>query len=158
MIDLSNKWLTYQLNRGKPFFMKTPLRVVLVAQALEKAATRLFAPHGLTVAQFNVLNLLSDRADGMRASDLAKELIVDPSNVTGLLRRMTAKGWLTELDNEADRRQRIVGLTAKGRVRWTKAQADYGVALDKIDGAMNERERVVFEKVLQRIADEANRT
>ncbi|HEY9155101.1 MAG TPA: MarR family transcriptional regulator [Opitutaceae bacterium] len=138
--------------------MQTPLRVLLTAQALEKASARLFAPHGLTPAQFNVLNLLSDRMDGMRASDLAKELIVDPSNVTGLLKRMKAKGWLAELDNGADRRQRIVGLTAKGRARWTKAHADYAVALEKIEETMNERERAVVEKVLQRFVEQAERT
>ena len=137
--------------------MKTPLRVLVAAQALEKAAARLFAPHGLTPAQFNVLNLLSDREDGLRASDLAKELIVDPSNVTGLLKRMAAKGWLTDLDNGADRRQRIVGLTAKGRVRWTKAHADYSAALENIEQTMNERERASVEKVLLRLIEEANR-
>lgn len=137
--------------------MRTPLHVLVAAQALEKAATRLFVPHGLTPAQFNVLNLLSDREKGVRASDLAKELIVDPSNVTGLLKRMATKGWLTDLDNTSDRRQRIVGLTAKGRARWSKAHADYAVALEKIEQTMTDRERAALEKMLARLTEEAGR-
>ncbi len=41
-------------------------------------------------------NLLSDQPDGMRASDLARALIVDRSNVTGLIKRMKKDGLLKE--------------------------------------------------------------
>lgn len=150
MVDISNK-------AQKTDTMKTTLRVLVAAQTLEKTAARLFTPHGLTPAQFNVLNLLADQEQGMRASDLARELIVDPSNVTGLLKRMAIKGWLTDLANDADRRQRIVGLTAKGKARWSKAHADYSAALEKIEQTMSERERASMEKTLSRIVEEAGR-
>ena len=72
--------------------MHLALQILTTAQALEKAAQRIFRPHGLTAAQFNVLSLLSDQPGGMRASELASALIVDPSNVTGLLKRMKKDG------------------------------------------------------------------
>ncbi len=137
--------------------MQVTLRILVAAQALEKAASRVFAPHGLTPAQFNVLHLLSDREEGMRASDLARELIVDPSNVTGLIKRMTLKGWLTDLDNASDRRQRIVGLTAKGKNRWSKANADYSAAIERMESSMAEKERTTTEKVLERLVEESQK-
>ena len=77
--------------------MQVVLRVFQTAQIFDKAAKRIFSPHGLTSAQFNVLNLLADQKDGLRASDLATSLIVDPSNVTGLLKRMSRDELVIDL-------------------------------------------------------------
>jgi len=93
--------------------MHLVLQVLAAAQALEKAGQRIFRSHGLTVAKFNVLNLLSDQPDGMRASDLARALIVDRSNVTGLIKRMKKDGLLQEVETAHDRRQHVVTLSPK---------------------------------------------
>jgi DNA-binding MarR family transcriptional regulator len=127
------------------------LQLLSTAQAVTKAGQRLFKPHRLTVAHFNVLNLLSDQADGMRASDLARALIVDPSNVTGLLKRMKAEGYLKALDHPADRRHHVVVLTAKGRNVWQKAFRDYQRALEAFEADLRPEERTVADSVLQRI-------
>ncbi|HEY1794319.1 MAG TPA: MarR family transcriptional regulator [Opitutaceae bacterium] len=111
--------------------MHPVLHVFTTAQALEKAAARLFRPHGLTVAQFNVLNTLSG-TEGMRASALADALIVDPSNVTGLLKRMTRDGLLREAPNTGDRRQYVVTLSPRGRAVWRRASAEYEARLAQV--------------------------
>jgi DNA-binding MarR family transcriptional regulator len=131
--------------------MHLALQVLLTAQALEKKALGLFKPHGLTPAQFNVLHLLSDQPEGMRASDLAHALIVDPSNVTGLLKRMKQVGLLRELENSGDRRQHVVGLNAKGRAVWKAARRDYEKNLAAIDSALSPVGRKTAEKVLQQL-------
>jgi len=127
------------------------LQVLATAQALQKEAQRIFRPHGLTAAQFNVLHLLSSQAAGMRASDLARALIVDPSNVTGLLRRMKQVGLLRELDNPRDRRQHVVALSAKGRAAWEAARRDYERNLAALDGVLSAASRKAAEKVLQQL-------
>ncbi len=124
------------------------LQVLATAQALEKAGQQLFRQHGLTVAQFNVLNLLSDRPDGMRASGLAGALVVDPSNITGLLKRMNRAGLLKELESPHDGRQRIVALSARGRQLWRKAHADYARRLDAFEAGISADDRRVTEQVL----------
>src|SRR5579883_336733 len=101
--------------------MHLVLQVLATAQALEKAGQRVFKRHGLSPAQFNVLNLLSDQPDGLRASALAEALVVDPSNVTGLLKRMKKEDLVREVDNREDRRTHIVALTEKGRRLWKGA-------------------------------------
>jgi DNA-binding MarR family transcriptional regulator len=135
--------------------MHIALRVLAAAQALEKAAQRAFRPLGLTAAQFNVLNLLSDQPGGLRASDLARALIVDPSNVTGLLKRMTKDGLIQELENSADRRQHIVGLTARGRSAWGAANRVYTERLRVLDAMLTRPERTAAEKVLSSLAERA---
>ena len=129
--------------------MHLVLRVMAAAQALEKAAARVFKPHGLTPARFNVLNLLADRPDGRRASDLASALIVDPSNVTGLLKRMRREGLLVELENAHDRRQYIVGLSAKGRTAWRNAHRDYEHCLAALVAGLGPKEGATADQVLQ---------
>ncbi len=127
-------------------------RVLATAQVLQKEAQRIFKPHGLTAAQFNVLHLLSGKPAGMRASDLARALIVDPSNVTGLLRRMKQVGLLRELDNALDRRQHVVALSAKGRAAWGAAFREYERNLAALDGVLSAANRKAAERVLEQLS------
>jgi DNA-binding MarR family transcriptional regulator len=127
------------------------LQVLATAQAVTKAGQRLFRPHGLTVAKFNVLNLLSDQPDGMRSSDLARRLIVDASNVTGLVKRMKAEGYLREVDNVLDRRQHVVALSPKGLRIWKAAFQDYRRTLEAFEAGLNPADRRAAERVLQQI-------
>jgi MarR family 2-MHQ and catechol resistance regulon transcriptional repressor len=135
--------------------MQVALRIFQTALLLDKAAKRVFSPHGLTAAQFNVLNLLSDQKEGSRASDLAESLVVDPSNITGLLKRMSRDGLVTDLENKADRRQRIVALTPKGRSLWSKASRDYEKCLSILESLLSEKEKAVAEEVLLRLSIKA---
>src|SRR5262245_32317183 len=105
--------------------MEIPLLVLRTAGTLKKTAATRFREFQLSPAQFNVLNLLSDRPEGMRASDLAADLVVDPSNVTGLLRRLSDDGLVEDCDAPEDGRSRVVRLTHRGRNRWQKANAVY---------------------------------
>jgi len=132
--------------------MQVVLRVFQTAQIFDKTAKRIFSPHGLTAAQFNVLNLLADQKEGLRASDLATSLIVDPSNVTGLLKRMSRDELVIDLENKEDRRQRIVALTPKGRALWSKASRDYEKCLRLLEELVTEKERNLTEEILVRLS------
>jgi DNA-binding MarR family transcriptional regulator len=136
--------------------MHLVLQVLSTAQALEKTGRQLFKRHGLTLAQFNVLNLLADAPDGRRASDLASALIVDASNVTGLLKRMKADALVREHDNTADRRQHVVGLTPKGRKAWQAANREYRRSLDAVESSLSPAERQTTERVLQALVATAH--
>lgn len=136
--------------------MQVVLRVFQTAQLLDKAAKRVLTPHGLTAAQFNILNLLSGKKNGLRASDLARSLVVDPSNVTGLLRRMTRDGLVVDLDSKIDRRERIVTLSSKGRELWDQAARDYERCLKKLSEFLTEKEQTEMDDVLLRLGSLAN--
>ena len=131
--------------------MHLALEVLAAARALEKAGQRFFRSRGLSNAQFNVLNILSDAPAGMRASDLARVLVVDPSNVTGLLRRMKLEGYLKELDNQSDRRSHVVGLTVKGQRAWQAALGDYHRALEALGARFKPADEAATRRVLGEI-------
>lgn len=128
--------------------MHVALRIVSLAKDLEKSAAHLFREFDLSPAQFNVLNLLADQREGMRASDLARALIVDPSNVTGLLKRMSRRGLVAELDNLRDRRQHRVGLTREGRSVWERAHPVYEARLRSLEALLTPADLSMLERVL----------
>ena len=131
--------------------MYLALQVLAAAQALEKAGQRLFRPHGLTVAQFNVLNLLCDQPGGMRVTALSTALVVDPSNITGLLKRMKAEGLLKELESPQDRRQHVVALSPRGQRKWRAAHAEYQARLESLEASIGPADRKGTERALARM-------
>jgi DNA-binding MarR family transcriptional regulator len=100
--------------------------VLTTADAFVRESQRLFRPLGLTGAQFNVLNILANHTpDGMSQRELGDRLVVDRSNVSGLLDRLEKTGWVKREDHPDDRRIYRVSLTVTGRKLWEKVQPLY---------------------------------
>ncbi|MDF9828265.1 DNA-binding MarR family transcriptional regulator [Ereboglobus sp. PH5-5] len=118
--------------------MHITTHILGAAGDIRKAATRVFRRHGLSPAQFNVLNLLSDQPDGLSAGVLAEELVVDPSNVTGLVGRMKRDGLLVTRRSPGDARMHVARLSAKGRRLWEASYADYANELAQFDAMLDE--------------------
>ena len=95
------------------------------ADAFLRESHRLFRPHGLTGAQYNVLNILAAKPEGISQRELGDVLVVDRSNVTGLLDRMGQAGWIQRSDDPTDRRAYRVVLTPAGRRLWAKVRPLY---------------------------------
>src|SRR5579871_3512475 len=100
-------------------------RVLATSGVLLRESGRFFRPHGLTEAQFNVLNVLADAPDGMSQRELSDVLVVDRSNVTMLLDRMEKAGWVQRSDHPTDRRVYQVFPTIEGRALWAKVHPRY---------------------------------
>ncbi|MDF3057572.1 MAG: MarR family transcriptional regulator [Rariglobus sp.] len=136
--------------------MSPVLDVVRTARVLEKAAQRVFQPFGLTSAQFNVLNLLAAAPDGLPASALAAQLLVDPSNVTGLIRRLKAEDFIRSVPNPADLRQHVVTLSPKGRTRWQRAVTAYQASLQAVEASLPATKRRAFTDALEQLRSTAD--
>ncbi|MGH7995977.1 MAG: MarR family winged helix-turn-helix transcriptional regulator [Opitutaceae bacterium] len=136
--------------------MHLALEILRTAKTIERAAKRTFAPFGVTPAHFNVLNLLGDAPEGLRSADLARELVVDPSNVTGLLRRMAKEGYVTEIPNAADGRSRLIRLTRNGRQVWRKVLPAYERRLAELTRAIPAAETAKASAVIERLGKAAD--
>lgn len=106
--------------------------VMATADAFLRESQRLFRPHGLTGAQYNVLNLLADRPAGISQRELSDLLVVDRSNVTGLLDRLEKLGWVRRADHPEDRRIYQVSLTPAGRRLWEKVNPRYAEVVAQV--------------------------
>jgi DNA-binding MarR family transcriptional regulator len=132
--------------------MQAGLAADLVIQTLRttntflRASRRLFRPLGLTEAQFNVLNVLARSDGGMSQRELSDYLVVDRSNITGLLDRMETGGWTRRGAVPDDRRAWRVVLTTKGRRLWEKVVPLYEQAVAATVGILSvERARATLE-------------
>lgn len=109
--------------------------VLTTADVFLREGQRLFRPHGITAAQYNVLSVLAAAGEGISQRELGDVLVVDRSNVTGLVDRMEKAGWVRRTDDPADRRVYRVTLTLAGRRLWEKIAPAYeAVVLQVIEG------------------------
>ena len=99
--------------------------VLTTADVFLREGQRLFRPHGITAAQYNVLSALAEEWEGLSQRELGDVLVVDRSNVTGLVDRMEKAGWVRRADDPADRRVYRVKLTPAGRTLWEKISPAY---------------------------------
>ena len=106
--------------------------ILSTATVLLREGNRLFKDVGITAPQFNALKLLADSPTGLRPSELAAALVVDPSSVTFILKQLEKKAWLQRADDPTDRRARLVAITEEGKVVYTAAGTAYQLALDDI--------------------------
>lgn len=95
-------------------------RLYQCANMLHKTGTRAVEAEGLTTQQWAVLGALSRPAvkTGMSIGDLARYLMVSRQNLAGLIGRMERDRFVTIVQDEQDRRSRLVTLTASGRHVW----------------------------------------
>lgn len=95
-------------------------RLYQCANMLHKTGTRAVQQEGLTTQQWAVLGALSrpQAAAGMSIGDLAHYLMVSRQNLAGLVGRMERDGHVAVVQDERDRRSRLVTMTDTGRHVW----------------------------------------
>ena len=108
------------------------VNTVSASNALIRASRRVFRPFGLSEAQFNVLQVLQDADDQLSQRELSDILIVDRSNITGLIDRMEKAAWVKRQPAPGDRRAYRVALTPDGRRLWRQANAAYVQAIARV--------------------------
>jgi len=85
-----------------------------VDHALQSASKRMESSFGVTGPQRLVLRIVG-RFPGIAAGRVAEILHVHPSTLTGILKRLEARGMLQRRADPRDARRALFGLTAKGR-------------------------------------------
>jgi DNA-binding MarR family transcriptional regulator len=124
-----------------------------LAEALDRLARlvhhhrrEIVGRHGLTPPLARALRRLDD--DRPRAmGDLADVLRCDPSNVTGIVDRLEAKGLVERHTAEHDRRAKTVGVTAAGRRLLRRIGAELATLPPQL-AALDERDRRALADVL----------
>lgn len=107
------------------------------ANMLHKTGTKAVESEGLTTQQWAVLGALSrpEVSAGMNMGDLARYLMVSRQNLSGVLGRMERDGRIAVVQDQRDRRSRLIQITDAGWVVWRdqakpKINAYYEAALE----------------------------
>jgi DNA-binding MarR family transcriptional regulator len=110
------------------------LQLLRTSEAIWNSSRLFFARWELSPSQFNILNLLKDADAGMTQSELSRLLIMHRSNVTGLVDRLEARGWVERRDSETDRRSWRVTLTLEGQRLVREILPHYYAAAEAVWG------------------------
>ncbi|MDN3295710.1 MarR family transcriptional regulator [Streptomyces ficellus] len=113
----------------------------------EQAAAR----HSLTGAQARVLGLLALEPTPMR--HLARSLRCEPSNVTGIVDRLEARGLVERRPDPADRRVKLAAATEEGRATARRLRDALGFAREPL-ARLSEEERTALRDLLRRMLGE----
>jgi MarR family 2-MHQ and catechol resistance regulon transcriptional repressor len=90
------------------------IQLLRTAEDLWNASRVFFSRWDLSPSQFNVLNVLFTRPDGLSQSDLSRLLIMHRSNATGLIDRLEKRKLVHRAEDPADRRAYVVRLSPLG--------------------------------------------
>ncbi|NUV66169.1 MarR family transcriptional regulator [Streptomyces sp. CAI-121] len=112
---------------------------------------RAAAEHSLTGAQARVLGLLSLAPLPMRK--IAVRLKCEPSNVTGIIDRLEARGLVERRPDPADRRVKLAAATDQGRRTACELRDALDFAREPLAG-LSDDERTVLRDLLRRMLGE----
>ncbi|MFD9046377.1 MarR family winged helix-turn-helix transcriptional regulator [Streptomyces zaomyceticus] len=106
------------------------------------------AQHALTGAQARVLGLLSLEPLPMR--HIAQKLKCEPSNITGIVDRLEARGLVERRPDPADRRVKLAAPTEAGRTTARHLRDSLDFAREPL-GELTEAERTLLRDLLRRM-------
>jgi len=102
-------------------------------------------PVGLTYPQFEVMNLLSRRGDGITPLAIARALQMTKSGLTNTLRRLHARDLVRVEHCEADGRKKRIWLTPGGRTAYVQAMLAIRPKMEDLRDGFTQKE---FSEVL----------
>ncbi|MER0445445.1 MarR family winged helix-turn-helix transcriptional regulator [Streptomyces sp. NPDC006711] len=112
---------------------------------------RAAAEHSLTGAQARVLGLLALEPMPMRR--IAQKLKCEPSNITGIVDRLEARGLVERRPDPADRRVKLAAPTAEGLATAAHLRDSLNFAREPLAG-LSAEERTVLRDLLRRMLGE----
>lgn len=120
------------------------------------AVSRLMGPHyarfGLTPPQFQMLTVLNRlRHEQVTQRRLGRELYVSFPNVTVMLSKLEQEELVERTVNEADRRERFVNITRKGRALLKRIWKEQPAQLEAVMSGLNESERRQLARLMNKM-------
>jgi len=117
------------------------IRLLRASRLIESAAReRLKAQFGATLPRFDVMAALYRNPDGMLMSEISRFLMVSNGNVTGIVDRLVADGFVVRSQREGDRRTSFVRLTRKGHDAFSAMAAAHEGWIDELLGGISVRD------------------
>ena len=138
-------------NRNDERATRVWLRLIRLEARMQTAISERLREIGVSIPQCDVLTTLTEE-EGMSQQELAKRLYVTKGNISGLLDRLEAAGFV-ERRPASDRRQYSIFLTEAGRETAARAIAVQHEWIAATLGRMSERDLSALETQLVALRD-----
>ena len=143
----------------KPDWLPTLRSVVRAYQAFDAMSDAHIRTLGLTSPQFDIIVTLGN-TPGMTCREIGERTLITKGTLTGVLDRLEAKGMLTRIQSEDDRRSFTVKLTRKGQACFETVFPAHLAHMDSYFGQLSGEERGEIERCMARfraVLDDAPR-
>jgi DNA-binding MarR family transcriptional regulator len=97
-------------------------------------------PVGLTYPQFEVMNLLSRRGDGISPLEVARALQMTKSGLTNTLQRLHARKLIHVEHCENDGRRKVIWLTPEGRAAYGQSMGAIRPKMEDLRDGFTQKE------------------
>ena len=129
----------------------TPGHLIRRAQQIAVAIfAEQLASADITPVQFAILNALLD-SPGNDQVGLAKRVAFDPATSGSVIGRLEAKGWVVRQADPADRRRKLLVVTAQGVQALASIQKEVARVQEKILSPLTPSEQARFVELLTRL-------
>jgi DNA-binding MarR family transcriptional regulator len=92
------------------------MAIVRASELFKRKSSAIFAQHGLSFSQYNVLRLLEGCPEGKSSiSEIADKLLVSTPNLSGIAKRLEKAGFVSRTRDQADERKTILILKKEGQ-------------------------------------------
>lgn len=119
-------------------------------RAIADRATADVARHGLTLAEFGILEALYHKGP-MLLGEVQKRILVSSGGITYLVDRLVERGLLERRPCEEDRRARYAALTAQGRALVARVFPEHARAIGAAMGGLSGSEQATAAVLLRRL-------
>ena len=102
--------------------------ILCVYSLLYRKMEEYFKDYELTPVKFNALLLIKHlgKSEGLSQHEICHHLIVSPSNITRLIDRLVADGFVLRFSSKEDRRVKLIRITSEGSQILEKLFHGYG--------------------------------
>jgi DNA-binding MarR family transcriptional regulator len=97
-------------------------------------------PVGLTYPQFEVMNLLARRGDGITPLAIARALQTTKSGLTNTLQRLAARKLIQVENCQSDGRKKRIWLTREGRAAYGQCMTAIRPRMDRLRDGFTQKE------------------
>ena len=112
------------------------------------------ARHGLTIAEFGVLEALHHKGP-LLLSELKEKILVSNAGVTYLVDRLEKRGMVERRRCDRDRRAYYAHLTAEGSAFVEQIFPEHAAAITAAFGVLDDEERAAVTALLRRVGKHA---
>lgn len=126
-----------------------------LVRRLQQVAVRLFAAEtgaDLTPVQFAAIAALRQKP-GVDQATLSTLIGYDRATIGGVIDRLEARGWVARSAGPADRRRKLVELTAAGRRAHDRAMRAVDATQARLVAPLSEGERAEFSRLCRKMLE-----
>src|SRR3954468_15107097 len=123
--------------------------LIAAAHALESRLETSMADVGLSLAKYGVLKTLAAAREPLTLTELASHQQCVRSNITQLIDRLEADGFVKRVDDPADRRSIRATLTPLGREKAAAGERQMSAMLREVSSAVSPDDRAALGRVFE---------